>query len=84
MEYLEDDDVYITYMPMPMRVKGFCKVVNGDDCAIINSNLAPDIMRATIRHEIKHLHRGDLRSILKVKELEDDDSFTPIQEVENL
>lgn len=70
LEYLEKEDVYVTYVKMPMRIKGFCKNVNGAMCAVINSDLAPDVLIKTVKHELNHINKDDLQSDQTVKDIE--------------
>ena len=70
MEYLPKEDIWITPVEMPMRIKGFCKFIDDCNCAIINANLSPAAALRALDHEVGHLEDDDLHSEESVEELE--------------
>lgn len=70
-EYVVAYDMWVTQAKLPPRVRGFCKCINGENCAIINEDLSDDAKREAVEHEVKHIRRGDLSSDEPVEMLED-------------
>jgi Zn-dependent peptidase ImmA (M78 family) len=56
---------------MPMRVKAFCKLVDNEDCVVLNQDLSDERKFEAIEHEILHFTRNDLFSDSSVAEIED-------------
>lgn len=71
-EYIERYDIWVTFVQMPLCVKGFCRKVRGENCAVINEDLSDEVKRAAIEHEAEHFRRGDLVSDLPVETIEDE------------
>lgn len=69
-EYIERYDMWVTFIRMPLYVKGFCRRVQGDNCAVINADLSDEVKRRVIRHEAEHFRRGDLSSKAPVELIE--------------
>lgn len=69
-EYVAAYDVWLTVEKMPLRIKGFCKCVNGENCVVLNQDLSDEKKREAVAHEVLHFRRSDLSSELPVKVIE--------------
>ncbi|MEA4869937.1 MAG: hypothetical protein VB062_04785 [Christensenella sp.] len=69
-EYLPKDDVWVTQIKLPPRVRAFCKRKGFDDCAVVNEDLNDEVKKEAVEHEIRHFRRGDIDSEDPVSALE--------------
>ena len=67
------DEVYIRLVPLPSTVYGVTvKDENGDFNVYINSNLSAPAQDRAIKHELKHIERGDFYDDTPIEVLEKD------------
>lgn len=69
-EYDAVNEVYVNVCPLPFHVKGLIKAVADGELILINEYLSDKAKKKALKHELKHLHRGDLHSEKSVEEIE--------------
>ena len=69
-QFLPKEDVYVTVCALPVHVKGLIKAVPDGELILINEYLSDKAKRKALRHELRHLRRGDLYRDAPVEELE--------------
>lgn len=69
-EYDAVNEVYVNVCPLPIHVKGLIKAVPDGELILINEYLSDKAKRKALRHELRHLRRGDLHRDVPVEELE--------------
>ena len=65
-------DCWITVCELPPHVNGLIKEKDGENIILINSSLSDNAKRKTLRHELRHLRRRDLRSEKSIAFIERD------------
>lgn len=67
------DEVFVRLIKLPSTVYGVTvKDENGDFNVYINSNLSAPARDRALKHEMKHIERGDFYSDTDIEQLEED------------
>ena len=69
-EFLYANDIFIRPLTLPGKVKGFCTEQYQQNIICINKNIDPQYQQKILSHELTHILRRDLDSLLPVKALE--------------
>jgi len=69
-QYLPREDCRITICKLPPHVKGLCTVKGTEELILINDGLSDEAKERTLRHELRHLQRDDLRRDATIEEIE--------------
>ena len=69
-EYDGKNDCFVTVCPLPGHVKGLVKEVVDARVILINQDLSDEEKERTLRHELRHLQRDDMRRQQTIAEIE--------------
>ncbi len=69
-EYDEKNDCFVAVCPLPGHVKGLVKEIVDDRVILINEDLSDEAKERTLRHELRHLQRDDMRRQRSITEIE--------------
>ena len=70
-DYDAKNDCYVTVCRLPVHVRGLIKEVADARLILINEDLSDDAKIETLRHELRHLQRDDIRRVAPIEEIED-------------
>ena len=71
-DYDVKNDCYVTVCPMPPHIRGLVKELVDVQVILINEALSDEAKKRTLRHELRHLRRGDLHRDATIREIEGD------------
>ncbi len=69
-DYLAQNDICVVSREMPGSVRAFVVRHGQGYCVVLNAIFPDELQRRALRHELKHLARGDDASLLPVSEIE--------------
>ena len=69
-DYMAQNDICVVSREMPGSVRAFVVRHGQGYCVVLNAIFPDELQRRALRHELKHLARGDDASLLPVSEIE--------------